>query len=187
MFYLLFNIHFLPNEYQSNLLRIKLATLSVCACFEDTSRGFLVVILWVENLILTDPATDFSRKVVRQLALMSPARDSSAMFWAACISSDRVGDSNLQMYVMSFILFTPILSNYFWSTNQLNLRIYSAVAQHYLVHATCFLWVTRFIYTSTNKRSRTSRFIYTSTNKSSLILFYRSLSEIYNTSNIYTV
>lgn len=41
-----------------------------------------------------EPATDLSRKVVRQLALMSPARDSSTMFCAACISSERVGDSS---------------------------------------------------------------------------------------------
>lgn len=45
--------------------------------------------------MLTEPATDLSRKVVRQLALMSPARDSSTMFCAACISSERVGDSSL--------------------------------------------------------------------------------------------
>lgn len=47
---------------------------------------------------LTEPATDLSRKVVRQLALMSPARDSTTMFCAACISSERVGDSNLRGY-----------------------------------------------------------------------------------------
>lgn len=45
--------------------------------------------------MLTEPATDLIRKVVRQLALMSPARDSSTMFCAACISSERVGDSSL--------------------------------------------------------------------------------------------
>lgn len=45
--------------------------------------------------VLTEPATDLSRKVVRQLALMSPARDSKTMFCAACISRERVGDSKL--------------------------------------------------------------------------------------------
>lgn len=45
--------------------------------------------------LITEPATDRSRNVVRQLALMSPALDSIAMLCAACISRDLVGDSNL--------------------------------------------------------------------------------------------